>query len=544
MKFKGKLIALTLLIATLLFVYRFQPTVKAQPRTPGVTVGEWFRYKVEAYLNSTDENATFPEDLILLGESILTEVSVLKVSDSNITYTMTYHFENGSQVSKQYWVDVDSGNGTLTMTFIGANLTEGDQIYASPEYVNKTIDSQYYYVYAGGFREVVGMHYTEPITDGLHGHETIIFIWDRMKGATLEFSYQLYMTNATYTYNATISTQIIETNVWKKKMVGTWHGDWIRYVNVNFTLISTFKLVYVPEFLTLYNQTEWVINRVLYVNDTLITFEHELHLENGTEKTYILQVNVASGEGNMTAPGLITPIWFIAANLEVGDNIFDNPWSLPVPINRTETFRLFNIQRRINIANISITVDMGSGNLSITGFMKWDKFTGVLIEAEGYMHFENQTDYVDMWCSAKINATNLWGETTHTVEIEGSPFEVTVLSNTSVYEMSVNTSEKALIFNVRGLSGVGFCNVSIPTSLMWGSTWEVCIDGQPIEDVTVTPGDNYTYIYFEYTLSEHEVKIVSENIVPEFSLTTLIIMLINLLTVAIAKKHSIINKNK
>jgi len=192
MKFKGKLIALTLLIATLLFIYGFQPTVKAQSRTPGVTVGEWFKYKVEAYLNSTDENATFPEDFILSGESVLTEVSVLKVSDSNITYTMTYHFENGSQVSEQYWVDVDSGNGTLTMTFIGANLTKGMPIYTSVEYENKTIDSQYWYVYAGRYREVVGLHWNEEILeDNLHGHETLIFIWDRMKGATLEFSYQL-----------------------------------------------------------------------------------------------------------------------------------------------------------------------------------------------------------------------------------------------------------------------------------------------------------------------------------------------------------------
>ena len=535
---KIKIVAIALL-ATTLIIMAFQSNIKAQSsREPGVTAGEWFKYDVEWYLNSTDEEAVIPEGTEKWVASDYILVSVTDVAGLNVTFDITYFFLNGTSRTESYWVDVQTGEGQ-NMSFIAANLTVGETVYDSPEFENITIASQYYVNYAGRYREVLltSYYHDEGHIDDVTWLSDMTFIIDRNKGVTVEHKMESLYQNSTYLYHFKCEIKLIETNAWIRREIGVNFPDWATYTNITFSIETTFELPNAPEFLALYNETEWLINNFLTVNDTTITFEQRLHLKNGTETTFTFCGDVTSGEGNFTVPGRLSPIWIISANSSAGEKINDSPWGPEFRINRTEKAKIFGVERYVNVINVSMTLPIDTGNYSINLNATWDKFTGILIEFYSHILFENETDYASIWSSAKISAASLWGETSHTVEVEGLPFEVKVFSNVSIYDMKVNTTERALIFKIRGLSEVGFCNISIPKSLMWGATWEIWIDNEPLENFTIISDDNYTYIYFECELSEHQIKIISESIVPEYpSIIPILIMMLTSLAMMIAKK--------
>jgi hypothetical protein len=97
--------------------------------------------------------------------------------------------------------------------------------------------------------------------------------------------------------------------------------------------------------------------------------------------------------------------------------------------------------------------------------------------------------------------------------------------------MALSIEEKALIFNFKGFEGtIAYCNITVPKTLLScdsPSGWQLYIDENPITDFLVTDNDTHTSIYFTYTLSSHQVKLVGQQIIPEFlnwhSLTLLII---------------------
>ena len=533
------IVAVAMLLITSFYTYNFQLSADAQTiRVPGVSVGEWYKYNIEWYLNSTDEKATIPEGFEKWIASEYIIASVINVSGLNVTFNMIYLFPNGTSKTETYWVDVQTGQGQ-GMSFAATNLTEGETIYDSPEYANITITSQYYDTYAGRYREVllVPYYHDEGEMYGTKWLSDMTFIVDRIKGVTVEHKVESFFQNATYLYHFKYTLKLVETNAWVKREVGVNFSDWATYTNITFSIETTFELPNTPEFLALYNETEWLINNFLTVNDTAVTFEQRIHFKNGTETTFTFCGDVTSGEGNFTVPGILSPIWIISANLSAGEKINDSPYGPEFRINRTEKAKIFGVERHVNVINVSTTLPIDTGNYSINLNTTWDKFTGILIEFYSYILFENETDYASIWSSAKISAASLWGEASHTVEVEGLPFEVKVFSNISIYDMKVNTTERALIFKIKGLSEVGFCNISIPKSLMWGAAWEIWIDNEPLENFTITSDDNYTYIYFECELSEHQIKIISESIVPEYpSMIPILIMMLASLAVIIAKK--------
>jgi hypothetical protein len=130
-----------------------------------------------------------------------------------------------------------------------------------------------------------------------------------------------------------------------------------------------------------------------------------------------------------------------------------------------------------------------------------------------------------------IVETNLWGLHAHIINVNGQQFTVTTFSNSSISNMALNIEEKALIFNLTGFDGtIGYCNITVPKTLVSCDShngWQLYIDENPITDFLVTDNDTHTSIYFTYALSSHQVKLVGQQIIPEFlnwhSLTLLII---------------------
>ena len=125
----------------------------------------------------------------------------------------------------------------------------------------------------------------------------------------------------------------------------------------------------------------------------------------------------------------------------------------------------------------------------------------------------------------------IWGGTIY-------PFELR--SNSTVFEIDFRPLQRLISFNITGLDGtIGFCNVTLPNSLLedlWQGNCMVFVDGkQPLTIVNWTD-ETFTYIYFTYQQSQHEVTIVPE--FPSFLILPLFMITSLLAVIAYRKKHS------
>ena len=106
--------------------------------------------------------------------------------------------------------------------------------------------------------------------------------------------------------------------------------------------------------------------------------------------------------------------------------------------------------------------------------------------------------------------------------------DVQTICNSSISDFQYNGT--AICFNVTGENGTtGFCRICIPTGLM-NDTYRVFVNGTEVS-CTLLPCSNAThnYLYFTYNHSTKEVVIV-----PEFPTWTSILLILIVLTVAVA----------
>lgn len=117
-----------------------------------------------------------------------------------------------------------------------------------------------------------------------------------------------------------------------------------------------------------------------------------------------------------------------------------------------------------------------------------------------------------------------------------SNLKVEVYSNSSISEFQFNATDKKLSFNVTGQAGTrGFCNVTIPANLLWGD-FSLFINNVPlIESINYTKTYNGTHHIFHitYTYSEQTIEIVGTEVIPEFSSTIILQLLIILSIMAV-----------
>jgi hypothetical protein len=119
-------------------------------------------------------------------------------------------------------------------------------------------------------------------------------------------------------------------------------------------------------------------------------------------------------------------------------------------------------------------------------------------------------------------------------------YHVTTISNSTLTDFNFSQPSKQISFNVNGSSGtVGFCNVSIPKSLLKDNPWTITIDGAPITDLIQSENDTHTFLHFNYTMAGTcHIIITGTWAVPEFpsSLILPLFMVATLLTVIIHRR--------
>ncbi len=123
------------------------------------------------------------------------------------------------------------------------------------------------------------------------------------------------------------------------------------------------------------------------------------------------------------------------------------------------------------------------------------------------------------------------------VDWEGTTYDVNAFCNSIVTDFSFSQTNKQISFNVEGASGTtGSCTITIPDDLLWGE-FSVYMDGDPlVKDVDYTQTHNGTHYIFviSYIHTTHLIEVRGTEVVPEFPTWTPVLLMLMVLTVAIA----------
>ena len=137
---------------------------------------------------------------------------------------------------------------------------------------------------------------------------------------------------------------------------------------------------------------------------------------------------------------------------------------------------------------------------------------------------------------------------TFNISVETQDFNITVFSNSTISNFIFNQTLKELKFNVESLTGTtGFCNVSIPSDLMWGD-FLLSMDDIPLTiDVDYTEIFNSTHYMFSifYDHSVHTLRIVSFEVIPDLPSSLLMVLAIVVLSAGalVFRKKMLKNQN-
>jgi hypothetical protein len=134
----------------------------------------------------------------------------------------------------------------------------------------------------------------------------------------------------------------------------------------------------------------------------------------------------------------------------------------------------------------------------------------------------------------------------HTIQFEENEYVVKTCSNSSISEIHFNQAQKTISLTVDGSAGTtGFCNITIPSELMSGDFSIYMDDESLLENVDYTKTYNGTHYLFDitYVHSTHTIKIISTEVISEFQLSGLIII-IAIATIAIVRARQKLEKSQ
>jgi len=136
-------------------------------------------------------------------------------------------------------------------------------------------------------------------------------------------------------------------------------------------------------------------------------------------------------------------------------------------------------------------------------------------------------------------------ETFHVVQ-GNTTHRIITLSNSTVNSFGFDKLQKQICFNVTGLpSTKGYFYITIPKEVLWcggPEQWQVWVNNTLIDDRKVIEDSNCTYIYFTYSHSIQTIQIVGTEVIPEFPTWTSMLLILIVLTVAMAINKRILLK--
>jgi len=231
------------------------------------------------------------------------------------------------------------------------------------------------------------------------------------------------------------------------------------------------------------------------ISGTNITVQSvKTYVSDQTNETNLGWVDLSTGDG--PASGYI-----ILADCNEGDLIYPN-WEggtqdllYVYMINDTTLMKYGDTSMEVNHANLTTTIN----NQTTYVNYYWEKATGLLI---GYtlgstLEQGNMTQTV-YYHYQRIGIPQIFQPL-----IDSADYPVTVDSSSIILGFDFNQSKKQISLYVSGSTGTsGFCDVTIPDDLLWGS-FSLNLDGFPlVEDVDYTQTHNSTHYNFHITYSD------------------------------------------
>ena len=129
------------------------------------------------------------------------------------------------------------------------------------------------------------------------------------------------------------------------------------------------------------------------------------------------------------------------------------------------------------------------------------------IDDTPYIIDADNTDHYPLMGPINFFNAGTWNELTYCVD---------TVSNSTVSDFYFSPNEGAFLrLNVTGMVGTtGFCRITIPKEILWVEDgWIVLVDGEPV-GYTLIGDVNHTYLFFTYSHSTHEVKIIGTHVIP------------------------------
>jgi len=168
-----------------------------------------------------------------------------------------------------------------------------------------------------------------------------------------------------------LSAMVVTSVVAQPRVVGVSVGDWFKYRAITGNWSSDDPNATFP--LLEWNVTEWMLMSVEDVSGTNITFQSTYHLTNGNEVTQRGDVNIDTGDGNVTFST-------ISADLNVNDTIYSSFGYSTMKINETIVRAYPDSTRNVNHLNTTM-------EFNVTGFYQylsvnwyWDRSSGIFVE--------------------------------------------------------------------------------------------------------------------------------------------------------------------
>jgi parallel beta-helix repeat protein len=234
-------------------------------------------------------------------------------------------------------------------------------------------------------------------------------------------------------------------------------------------------------------------------------------------------------------------LWNSHNSTYANNNILNNSQGIDLGTSRNNlifhnNFVNNDIQASVTLGYVNIwDNDYPSGGNYWSNYMGVDFENGISQNETGsdgigdskYIINQNNTDGFPLMAPLYTFDAGIWAETNRYVEI---------ISNSTISNFRINMTEKTIRFNAAGETGMGFCRIIIPNIIiqtLWLNNYAVLVNGLPIEFRNWTDTEN-TYIYVNYTHSEHEIIIVPE--FPSAIILTLF-MVFTMLAAVFAKKR-------
>jgi parallel beta-helix repeat protein len=170
----------------------------------------------------------------------------------------------------------------------------------------------------------------------------------------------------------------------------------------------------------------------------------------------------------------------------------------------------------------------------------WSDYNGTDSNGDGigdtpYVLDANNTDRYPLMAPYGTFDSGTWN---------GTACSVGVMSNSTISYFRVDLAQKTLSFNVTGAEGsTGFCRVTIPNIVvqnLWQGNYTVLLDGKSWPFTNWTDPTN-TYVYFNYTHSQHQTVIIPE--LPS-SLILPMLMIVTLIAIIASRRKWLSTKSK